>query len=112
MMHFLLDGPASVGNGGKEDNLVKSYAAVVAKPVDSTSFKIPMGFPVDVNGELGFIFLEAKMTKAADEYKFTIIMKFMRTRLSINNIRLHVAKKWGLLKKPIISFMDDFHILI
>ncbi|KAL5980765.1 hypothetical protein ACLOJK_028675 [Asimina triloba] len=41
----------------------------VSKPTDISSFKIPLRFPVYINGELGFVFTETGMTKAAEEYK-------------------------------------------
>ncbi|KAL6012411.1 hypothetical protein ACLOJK_002898 [Asimina triloba] len=91
---------------------VLSYAHAVAKPADNPSFVMPMRFSVDINGELGFIFSEPEMAKAAEDYKFVIVLKFMRARPSIDNIRLNVVKKWGLLEVPTISFMDDYHVLI
>ncbi|KAK1578171.1 hypothetical protein Q3G72_028139 [Acer saccharum] len=102
----------SAGNAKYGDSLVQSYAHAVAKPVDNPSFKIPMRFPVDINGELGFIFSEPEMAKAAEDYKFAIVMKFMHARPSIDNIRFSVVKTWGLMETPTISFMDDYHVLI
>ncbi|KAL5983360.1 hypothetical protein ACLOJK_017444 [Asimina triloba] len=52
------------------------------------------------------------MMKAAEEYKFAIVMKFLRVRPPIDVIRLNVVKKWSLIETPMISFMDDFHVLI
>ncbi|KAL5984719.1 hypothetical protein ACLOJK_041341 [Asimina triloba] len=52
---------------------VLSYAHAVAKPADNPSFVMPMRFPVDINGELGFIFSEPEMAKAAEDYKFAIM---------------------------------------
>lgn len=39
-------------------------------------------------------------------------MKFMRVRPSIDEIRLNVVKKWGLVEILTISFMDVYHVLI
>ncbi|KAI9184748.1 hypothetical protein LWI28_000754 [Acer negundo] len=102
----------SAGNTSHGDSLVQSYAHVVAKPMDNPSFKIPMRFSVDINGELGFIFSKPEMAKAAEDYKFAIVMKFMHARPLIDNIRLNIVKTWGLLEIPTISFMDDYHVLI
>lgn len=52
------------------------------------------------------------MMKAVEEYKFAIVMKFMRVWPSIDVIRLNVVKKWGLVEIQTISFMDDYHVLI
>ncbi|KAL6009563.1 hypothetical protein ACLOJK_022793 [Asimina triloba] len=58
---------------------------------DNPSFKIPLRFPMDIHDELGFVFLETEMTKAAEEYKFAIVMKFLRVRPFIDVIRLNVG---------------------
>ncbi|KAL5981088.1 hypothetical protein ACLOJK_029008 [Asimina triloba] len=86
----------SAGNVGTGDDLVRSYASAVSKPSDTPSFKIPLQFPMDINDELDFIFTETEIMKAAEDYKFAIVMKFLRTRPSIDVIRLNVVKKWSL----------------
>lgn len=99
----------SVRNVRKDDPLVKSYASTIAKLVEPSSFKMPMQFSVDINGELSFIFTEPEMAKVV---KISIIMKFTRARPSIDNIKLNVVKKWGLLEISMINFMDDYHVFI
>ncbi|KAL5983438.1 hypothetical protein ACLOJK_017523 [Asimina triloba] len=59
----------SAGTACSGDVLARSYASVVSNPADNTSFKIPLRFPADIQGKLGFIFSETKMMKAAEEYK-------------------------------------------
>ncbi|KAL6003037.1 hypothetical protein ACLOJK_023259 [Asimina triloba] len=41
------------------------------------------------------------MTKAAEEYKFAIVMKFLQVRPSIDVIRLNVMKKVGERRKEV-----------
>lgn len=77
---------------------MKSYAVTVVKPTYSTTFKIPMRYPMDVNGELGFIVSEVEMAKATKDHKYAIVMKFMQTRPTVDNIQLHVVKNWGFLE--------------
>lgn len=101
----------SAGNSGS-DPVTKSYAQAVNKKVENSSFKISMRFPVDINGEMGFIFSESEMVKAAEEFRYALVMKFMRFRPSIDKIRLNVVKTWGLQEISTISFMDDYHVLI
>ncbi|KAK2648879.1 hypothetical protein Ddye_016368 [Dipteronia dyeriana] len=100
------------GNTGFGDGLARTYASTVSKLTDNSSFKIPLRFPVDINGKLGFIFSETEMTKAAEEYKYAIVMKFLGVRPSIDVIRLNVAKTWSSVEILMISFMDDYHVLI
>ncbi|KAL6003473.1 hypothetical protein ACLOJK_023703 [Asimina triloba] len=49
--------------------MLKSYAQVVNNKPEHPTFKIPMRFLVDINGEMGFVFSELEMTKAADEFR-------------------------------------------
>lgn len=93
-----------VGNVRKYDPLVKSYASKVAKPMESTSFKMPIRFSVDINCELGSIFIDFEKAKAAYEYKFAIVMKFVRARPSNDNIRLHIVKKMGFTRNTYYQF--------
>lgn len=89
-----------------------SYAQVVLKPYASSSFKLPMHVPVDVDGQPGFAFTKAKMARAAEDFCFALVLKFLRSRPSIDVIHLAVVKMWGLLEIPTISFMDVYHVFI
>lgn len=51
LMALPLEGPAVLSGLAST-----SYAQAVVKLIESSSFKFPMGFPMDINGELGFIF--------------------------------------------------------
>ncbi|KAL5984092.1 hypothetical protein ACLOJK_018194 [Asimina triloba] len=60
---------ASVSARPAGSAVLKSYAQVVNNKTEHPTFKIPMHFPVDIDGEIGFVFSELKMTKAADEFR-------------------------------------------
>lgn len=95
------------GDAGK-----KSYAQVMTNTVEQSPFHLPMRYPIEVDGEPCFVLTELKMTKVADDFKFALVLKFTHTRPSIDEIRNVVIKSWGLLEVPIISFMDDHHVLL
>ncbi|KAL5982265.1 hypothetical protein ACLOJK_016336 [Asimina triloba] len=61
---------ASPSAGPAGSNVLKSYAQVVKNTTEHPMFKIPMRFSVDIDGEMGFVFSELEMTKAADEFRF------------------------------------------
>ena len=56
------------------------------KKAKATSFKIPMRFLIEINGELRFIFSENEMVKAAKDFRFALMMKFLKVHLSIEKI--------------------------
>ncbi|KAL5982678.1 hypothetical protein ACLOJK_016754 [Asimina triloba] len=60
---------ASPSTGPAGSNVLKSYARIVKNTTEHPTFKIPMRFPVDIDGEMGFVFSELEMTKAADEFR-------------------------------------------
>lgn len=54
-----------MGNVGSDAVMAKSYAQAVCKKTEQSAFKIPMRFPVEIDGEMGFVFSESEMSKAA-----------------------------------------------
>lgn len=66
---------------------------------------------MEVDDELDFVFTEAEMSKAVEEFRFMLVLKFLRTRPSIDAVRLAIVKAWGLLAILTVSFMDDYHVL-
>ncbi|KAF5442885.1 hypothetical protein F2P56_035497 [Juglans regia] len=100
------EGPAR-GDGG-----ALSYVQIVSKVATPSAFKVPMRYPVDVDGEPGFVFTEPEMSKAADDFRFAIVLKFVWMRPTIDDIRLVIIKSWGLLEILTVSMMDDYHVLV
>lgn len=90
----------------------QTYANVVAFSGPPPSFKIPMRFAVEIYGEQGFIFSDAEMNRAAEDLRFDLMLKFLKFRPSIDKIRIEVVKTWGFSKIPMISIMDDYHVLV
>lgn len=52
------------------------------------------------------------MPKAADDFRYALVLKFVRSRPSIDDVRLAIIKSWGLIDIPTVSVMDDHHILV
>ncbi|KAL6012788.1 hypothetical protein ACLOJK_003277 [Asimina triloba] len=79
---------ASPSAGPTGSNVLKSYAQVVKNTTEHPMFKIPMRFPVDIDGEMSFVFSELEMTKAADEFRYAVGEKRK------NEGRVNVNKIW------------------
>lgn len=52
--------------------------------------------PIQLNGYPAFIFLEKEMAIAETNVKNTLVLKFPRGCPSLDSIKLHVVKCWGL----------------
>ncbi|XP_040996161.1 uncharacterized protein LOC121242352 [Juglans microcarpa x Juglans regia] len=61
---------------------------------------------------MGFIISEAEMSKAVEDLRFALVLKFLRQRPSIDRVRLAIVKTRGLLEIPTVSFMDNYHVLV
>lgn len=68
--------------------------------------------PENINGELGFVFSDIEMDRAAKDLKFALVLKFLLTRPSIDVLRLKIFKTWGFSEVPMISFMDEYNVLL
>ncbi|KAL5999682.1 hypothetical protein ACLOJK_037967, partial [Asimina triloba] len=96
---------ASASAGPAGSAVLKSYAQVVNNKTEHPTFKIPMRFLVDIDGEMGFVFSELEMTKAADEFRFG---RYLGTdNAALNRTRAsgaHICVEVDLTMKPVRSF--------
>ncbi|KAK3184522.1 hypothetical protein Dsin_031808 [Dipteronia sinensis] len=96
----------SAGGGGK------SFAQALQRPIPSSKYRIPLRRPELINGDLGFVFSDAEMERAAEDLKYALVLKFLSSRPSIDVLRVQIIKTWGFSDVPMISFMDDLHVLL
>ncbi|KAG7970202.1 hypothetical protein I3843_07G070600 [Carya illinoinensis] len=87
--------PSSEGDAGGNDGIL-SFIKVVSKPAPPPSFKP------------GFIFTEPNMLKAAEDFQFALVLKFVRVRPTIDDICLAIIKLWGLLEISTMQAKRDF----
>ncbi|CAI9769525.1 unnamed protein product [Fraxinus pennsylvanica] len=88
-------------------NVVKWGGGAVVKLVP-----IQMKNPIQINGQMGFVFTDQETKKLANDLKFAMVIKFLTTRPNIDELRRAVIKSWGLTDIPFISIMDVVHVLI
>ncbi|KAK3188863.1 hypothetical protein Dsin_028424 [Dipteronia sinensis] len=105
---YKLRGAAGVfaGGGGK------SFAQALQRPIPSSKYRIPLRRPELINGDLGFVFSDVEMERAAEDLKYALVLKFLSSRPSIDVLRVQIIKTWGFSDVPMISFMDDRHVLL
>lgn len=89
-----------------------SLAQALSRPLPHPKYKLPLRKPVLINGELGFVFSDMEMGRAAEDLKYALVLRFLSRRPSINILRRSIIKSWSFFEVPMISFMDDFHILL
>ncbi|KAG6706837.1 hypothetical protein I3842_06G001400 [Carya illinoinensis] len=89
----------------------KSYAEMLKPQATSSMVSIHMRPPTQIRGEPTIIFSEKEMIMAEKNHQHTLILKFLRGRPSLDAIKLHVLKRWGLTNIPTIGIMDPRHIM-
>ncbi|KAK1549214.1 hypothetical protein Q3G72_014050 [Acer saccharum] len=52
------------------------------------------------------------MDKAVEDLKHALVLKFLSSRPLIDVLRVQIIKTWGFSKVPMISFMDNHHVLL
>lgn len=90
----------------------KSFAEALKWPLPQAKCRLSIHKPELVNGELGFVFSDAKMECATKELKFALVLKFIALHPSIHVLSNQTIKTWGFSEVPMISFMDDHHVLL
>ncbi|CAI9769655.1 unnamed protein product [Fraxinus pennsylvanica] len=68
--------------------------------------------PKLIDGELGFIFTDAKVKRLAEDFRFALVLKFLSSRPNIDLVRAAITKTWGLREVPVVSYMDASHVLV
>ncbi|KAI9185127.1 hypothetical protein LWI28_004452 [Acer negundo] len=96
----------SVGGGGK------SFAQALQRPILSSKYKISLRGPELINGDLGFVFSDVEMERATEDLKHALMLKFLTSRPSIDVLRVQIIKTWGFSEVPMISFIDNHHVLL
>ncbi|XP_042958005.1 uncharacterized protein LOC122293494 [Carya illinoinensis] len=90
----------------------RSFAQALQRPIPTAKFRIPLRKPELISGELGFVFSEVEISRVAKELKYALVLKFFSKRPSIDVLRRQIIKSWGFSEVPIISFMDELHVLL
>ncbi|XP_035544640.1 uncharacterized protein LOC118348022 [Juglans regia] len=61
--------------------------------------------PKYVDGEICFQFSKEEIARSAEPFRFSIVLKFLKQRPSLDSIRSFINNRWGLSCMPIVSAM-------
>lgn len=81
-------------------------------PCPQPKFYLPLRKPEFINGDLGVVFSNAKIDRVLEDSKFALVLKFLSKRPSIDVLCLKIIQTWGFMEASMVSFMDDFHMLL
>ncbi|KAF5442561.1 hypothetical protein F2P56_035205 [Juglans regia] len=83
----------------------RSFADMVANaPQPIPVVEIPLRPLKVLDGEI-FSFSKDEITKSAEPFIFSLVLKFLRNRPSLDDIRSCIRRRWGLVDQPVVSSM-------
>ncbi|XP_042962411.1 uncharacterized protein LOC122296673 [Carya illinoinensis] len=93
-----IDGPMLAAN--------RSFAELVsAAPHPIPDVQLPPRAHKTMDGEVYFLFSEEEMLKSAEPFRFSLVLKFLRQRPSLDAIRMFIKNRWGLSGMAVVSAM-------
>ncbi|XP_042962358.1 uncharacterized protein LOC122296621 [Carya illinoinensis] len=87
--------------------LPRSFAdlvSIVPQPLPEVT--VPFRQPKYVDGEVFFSFSSEELVKTAEPFRFSMVVKFLRQRPSLDSIRAFIRSHWGLSSLPVVSAMQ------
>lgn len=66
---------------------------------------VPFRAPKIVDGEVCVMFSKKEIENSALPFRYSIVLKFLRQRPSLDAIRVFIRSRWGLNKQPAVSSM-------
>ncbi|XP_041026986.1 uncharacterized protein LOC121267191 [Juglans microcarpa x Juglans regia] len=66
---------------------------------------LPSRAPKTMDGEVYFLFSKEKIMKSAEPFRFSLVLKFLRQRPSLDATRLFIKNRWGLSGIVVVSAM-------
>ncbi|KAF5472054.1 hypothetical protein F2P56_008801 [Juglans regia] len=83
-----------------------SFAELIsATPQPIPDALLPSRCPKTMEGEVYFLFSKEEILKSAEPFRFSLVLKFLRQRPSLDAIRLFIKNRWGLSGVAVVSSM-------
>ncbi|KAF5466244.1 hypothetical protein F2P56_016189 [Juglans regia] len=85
----------------------RSFSDLVsAVPQPLPEMEVPFRYPKTIDGEMVFTFTAEEIEKTAQPFRYSIVLKFLRQRPSLDAVRSFIRSRWGLSNMPVISAMQ------
>ncbi|XP_041025303.1 uncharacterized protein LOC121265683 [Juglans microcarpa x Juglans regia] len=86
---------------------LRSYADLVLEtPQPIPEVMVPFRSHKIVDGEVCIIFSKDEVDRSAIPFQYSLVLKFLRQRPSLDSIRAFIKARWGLSNQPIVSSMS------
>ncbi|GLT53316.1 hypothetical protein SLA2020_265970 [Shorea laevis] len=84
----------------------RSFAEMVsATPQPIPEVRVPFRNPKVVDGEICVQFSTEEIERSAAPFRYAMVMKFLKQRPSLDQIRGFINGRWGLVSPPVVSAM-------
>ncbi|KAG7941496.1 hypothetical protein I3843_16G046700 [Carya illinoinensis] len=93
----------ATADGGTGRPSFADLVATVPQPIPETS--LPFRTHKLLDGEVYFQFSREKISNFAEPFRYSVILKFLKQRPSLDAVRSFIHNRWGLSTSPIASSM-------
>ncbi|XP_042983245.1 uncharacterized protein LOC122312650 [Carya illinoinensis] len=92
----------------------RTFADLVsAVPQPLPEVHLPMRPPKIIDGQVCFMFSKEEMAASAAPFRFSLVLKFLRQRPSLDAIRMFIRNRWGLGGNAVVSSMGkNKHVFV
>ncbi|CAA3024617.1 Hypothetical predicted protein [Olea europaea subsp. europaea] len=109
--------PTQQGGGGVTAPVArgKTFVDIVfGRPTPLPNIEIPWKEPkTNSNGQVWYQFTHEEIQKTTEPLKFAVVLKLLRKRSSVDQIRGYIKVRWGLSEMPVIRAMrNPRHVLV
>lgn len=86
---------------------------VTQSPQPLPVIEVPLCAPKVIDGECCLLFSKEKTKRSTAPFKFSLVMKFLRQRPSLDGIRSFIRHRWGLNVQSVVFTMQrPFNLFI
>ncbi|KAF5458486.1 hypothetical protein F2P56_022510 [Juglans regia] len=82
---------------------------VMTVPQPIPEVNLPMRSPNMIEGQVCFMFSKEEMVLSAEPFRYSLVLKFLKQRHSLDAIRMFIRVRWGLMGNAVVSSMSKNH---
>ncbi|XP_042964729.1 uncharacterized protein LOC122298952 [Carya illinoinensis] len=86
----------------------RTFADMVSQtPIPLPEVVVPVRAPKVLDGDTYIWFSQDELDRSAQPFRYSLVLKFIRQRPSLDTIRAFIRTRWGLNAQPVVSSMKS-----
>ncbi|XP_035549697.1 uncharacterized protein LOC118349401 [Juglans regia] len=93
----------AAGEGGTGRPSFADLVSAVPQPIPE--MVLAPRIPKVLDGEVYFQFTKEEIARSAEPFRYSVVLKFLKNRPSLDTVRAFIHNRWGLTATPVVSAM-------